>query len=240
MCSSDNAKQKEGTMASYTLTRSPRRHSIGVQILPDATVAVRAPLYATEQEIEDFVESKAQWIQIKRTMMLDRCEKRATFRLEYGGPLLVMGKEWRLRSGQQSGYDRVGKQFFLPPGLSQEEMKAQCVTVYRKLAKDVLSQKTGYFAKRLGVQPMLVEITGACSCWGSCSGKAAIHFSWRLMMAPEGVIDYVVVHELAHLREMNHSGRFWAIVADEIHNIPRCCAQLKQLQERLANETWGQ
>ena len=92
----------------------------------------------------------------------------------------------------------------IDPGL-----EAQC----RARAREILPGKTAYFAARMGVAPAKVNITGAKTRWGSCSGKGNLNFSWRLMLAGEDEIDYVVVHELAHLREMNHSPRFWAVVA---------------------------
>ena len=82
----------------------------------------------------------------------------------------------------------------------------------RARAKEVLPQRVAYFAHLMGVKPAQVKITGARTRWGSCSGRGNLNFSWRLMLADEREIDYVVVHELAHLREMNHSPRFWAVV----------------------------
>ena len=82
----------------------------------------------------------------------------------------------------------------------------------RAQAKIILSQRVAYYAERMGVSPAQIKITGARTRWGSCSAKGNLNFSWRLMLADAREIDYVVVHELAHLREMNHSPRFWAVV----------------------------
>jgi len=82
----------------------------------------------------------------------------------------------------------------------------------RARAKIVLPQRVAYFADLMGVAPAQIKITGARTRWGSCSAKGNLNFSWRLMLAGGPEIDYVVVHELAHLREMNHSPRFWAVV----------------------------
>ncbi|HML38976.1 MAG TPA: SprT family zinc-dependent metalloprotease [Bacillota bacterium] len=83
---------------------------------------------------------------------------------------------------------------------------------YRKQAKECLQQKCGQFALLMGLCPGEVRINGAKTRWGSCNRKGDINFTYRLLFAPEKLIDYVVVHELAHLKEMNHSDRFWAIV----------------------------
>ena len=82
----------------------------------------------------------------------------------------------------------------------------------RAQAKIILPQRVALYAGRMGVSPAQIKITGAKTRWGSCSAKGNLNFSWRLMLADAREIDYVVVHELAHLREMNHSPRFWAVV----------------------------
>ncbi len=83
----------------------------------------------------------------------------------------------------------------------------------RKLAKEILTLKTAYYAKIMGLKYGRITITGAKTRFGSCSSKGNISYSFRLMTYPEEAVDYVVVHELAHLVEMNHSPRFYAIVA---------------------------
>jgi len=110
------------------------------------------------------------------------------------------------------------------PQLSPE-IETQC----RARAKEHLSARVAYFSNIMDVAPTQVKINGAKSRWGSCSSKGNLNFSWRLMLAGEDVIDYVVVHELAHLREMNHSPRFWAIVAEVLPNYKYLKAQLKLL-----------
>ena len=92
------------------------------------------------------------------------------------------------------------------------EPNAALESKLRARAIEVLPERVAYFAHLMGVAPAQVKITGARTRWGSCSGKGNLNFSWRLMLAGEAEIDYVVVHELAHLREMNHSPRFWAVV----------------------------
>ena len=88
------------------------------------------------------------------------------------------------------------------------------------------------------VSPAAVKINEAKGRWGSCSSKKSLNFSWRLMMAGESVIDYVVVHELAHLKEMNHSPRFWAEVGRVLPDYPGRRAKLKELQKLLSVEDW--
>jgi len=96
-------------------------------------------------------------------------------------------------------------------------LEKQC----RKQAKAMLPGRVAHFAAVMGVRPTAMRITSAQTRWGSCSSRGSVNFSWRLMLCDDDVIDYVVVHELAHLREMNHSPCFWAIVAQVLPDYKR-------------------
>jgi predicted metal-dependent hydrolase len=85
---------------------------------------------------------------------------------------------------------------------------------YRQQAKAVVSGALELYRERMGVTYESLVIKDQKTRWGSCSSKGNLNFSWRLILAPKSVLDYVVVHELAHLREMNHSSRFWRIVEE--------------------------
>lgn len=84
---------------------------------------------------------------------------------------------------------------------------------YREKAREVLSQRTAYYAGMMGVTYGRIAIREQKTRWGSCSSTGNLNFNWKLILMPPGVLDYVVVHELAHRREMNHSDRFWDLVA---------------------------
>ena len=83
---------------------------------------------------------------------------------------------------------------------------------YIEIARDIFTRKTEYYARIMGVSYGRISIREQKTRWGSCSSKGNLNFNWRLILAPEEVLDYVVVHELAHRREMNHSKAFYAIV----------------------------
>ena len=99
----------------------------------------------------------------------------------------------------------------------RENNPARCITPeqerdLRRQAKELLPQRVAHFAPLMGVSPTGIKITGAQKRLGSCSGKNSLCFSWRLMLYPPEAVDYVVVHELAHIRHHNHSRDFWAFV----------------------------
>ena len=197
-------------MIEYALNRSNRK-TIALYVRNGA-VEVRAPLKAPKRDIDKFVASKEKWITDKLTDSISRRELRENFSLTYGNNVLYHGKEYPIaaKPGDRVGFD--GKRFYMPPEMSPEQVKHACVQIYRMLAKRDLTIKTLGYTNQMGVMPIAVKINGAKTRWGSCSGKRNLNFSWRLIMADDDVIDYVVVHELAHITEMNHSARFWAIV----------------------------
>ena len=108
------------------------------------------------------------------------------------------------------------------PPLSEEEIK-----ILRKIAKSVLPIKTEYYAKIMGLKYGRITITGAKTRFGSCSAKGNISYSYRLMRYPEEAIDYVVVHELAHLRHLNHSSEFYKIVESVLPDYKKRAKLLK-------------
>jgi len=122
--------------------------------------------------------------------------------------------------------------------LKTPKAKRVMIQVYRSVAKKILANKVDGYARRMGVTPAAVKVNNAKTRWGSCSSKNSINFSWRLVMADDDVIDYVVVHELAHIREHNHSERFWRVVASALPDYERRRKKLKEFQRKLANEDW--
>lgn len=94
------------------------------------------------------------------------------------------------------------------------ELSSKDVALYKAKAKEYLQLKCQLFSRKMGIRYGSVKINSARTRWGSCNSKGDINFSFRLIFAPEELIDYVVVHELAHIKEMNHSPNFWAIVEE--------------------------
>lgn len=143
-----------------------------------------------------------------------------------------------------SGRAFASKGYFLQwnalllPDLPEAELRAALVDFYRKAAKALLPSAVERFAPLVGKAPQQVRITSAKTRWGSCSAKGGLNFSWRLLCAPPEAMDYVVVHELAHLIEFNHSSRFWAIVEGILPDYKARRQSLKEVQESLLRQGW--
>ncbi|MCL2456627.1 MAG: M48 family metallopeptidase [Defluviitaleaceae bacterium] len=240
-----NAKKftEMSAVVSYTLVRS-RRKTVAIYVR-DGEVEVRAPLRVPKSEIERFVSEKESWILKIRAKQLARAEKKKFFAVDYGSRIFFRGKQYEITQNEEYfGFD--GKNFFVPPNFSPQEIKFACIQAYKTLAKAHISERAAFFSAQMGVTPSAVKISGAKKRWGSCSsriGKKSVarnnlNFSWRLMMADDRVIDYVTVHELAHLKEMNHSARFWAIVENVLPDFRERNVLLRELQNRLSDENW--
>ena len=220
----------------YYLTRTNRKTA--AIYVRNARVEVRAPLRMSKRDIDSFVLSKEKWISQRLERSISQVNQREAFNLSYGDYILMRGATYPLtaKPGTHAGFD--GKVFFMPPNLAPEQIKTVCVQIYRRLAKAYLTERTLFYANRMGAAPAAIRINNAQTRWGSCSGKRSINYSWRLIMADDSVIDYVVIHELTHLFELNHSGRFWAIVARLLPDYGERKSRLHELQVRLAGEDW--
>lgn len=222
-------------MNEYNLIRSKRK-TIALYIR-GGVLEVRAPLRASLRDIEQFIVSKEKWISKNLAHSQEQARRRENFCVDYGDTVLYLGCEYPIiaKTGRRVGFDDG---FFMPPGLSHGEIKSACIQIYRRLARRDLPSRVLYFSKKMAVSPAAVKISGAKTRWGSCSTRRNLNFSWRLIMAGIDVVDYVVVHELAHLLEMNHSPRFWEIVAAVLPDYRERRGRLKALNERLAREDW--
>lgn len=103
-------------------------------------------------------------------------------------------------------------------------------------AKQYIPQRVAYYASRMGVSYGRISIREQKTRWGSCSSKGNLNFNWKLMLMPEEVLDYVVVHELAHRKEMNHSPRFWAVVEAELPDYRQLRLRLKECGRALSSD----
>ncbi len=155
----------------YKLIRSKRK-TISLELLPDASLLVRAPFYAPKRDIDEFVESKQRWIYRHRKRMSENAERAV-----------------------EEGH------------LTNSDIN----NLADKALKDIPERVRNY-APLIGVTYGRITIRNQKMRWGSCSAKGNLNFNCLLMLCPEEIRDYVVVHELCHRIEMNHSKRFWALV----------------------------
>ncbi|MBL7994620.1 M48 family metallopeptidase [bacterium] len=195
------------------LIRSKRR-TIGLQITQDATLIVRAPLFAALHDVQRVVDKKRQWIITKQAMARLRMAGRKQKAFIDGELFLFLGEAYKLACVKGQRTPGILKNTIQVADSGKEDISRQMVAFYKCEAFRIISERTEVYAHTAGVKYTSVRISSARKRWGSCGPSGSLNFNWRLIMAPMFVLDYVVVHELAHIKIRNHSKHFWNCVAE--------------------------
>jgi hypothetical protein len=201
-----------GERVAYTLRRSERR-TLALRIAADGAVRVSAPRRLPRATVEEFLRRHADWVLRKRRELALANGARAE---PADGMLLPwLGAVLRLRVGAATGRSRAERRgdelhVRLAPGAA---LRAVIERWCRRAAAAHAAERIAHFAPRVGRAPRRVSIRAQRSRWGACSARDTVTLNWRLMQAPPGYLDYVIVHELCHLLHRDHSARFWRAVA---------------------------
>ncbi len=223
----------------YRLQRS-QRASIGF-LINDEGLRVSAPLRASIADIEHALVSKQRWIFGKLDLRAAHAAAKpsAEFVWQDGAQIPYLGRSISLRI-------QLGKAMpaLLNPeantlvlGLSREanpdKIRQRVHTWLQAQAEHEFSQRLQHFAAKMGVTYTQLVLSSARTQWGSCSSQGVIRLNWRLIHFHPGLIDYVVIHELAHRKEMNHSPRFWALVEQQMLSYKEAREQLQKASRAL-------
>lgn len=210
------------------LFRRGRRRTIGLAIGPDG-LQVSAPRWTTVAEVEAALHEKSRWVLAKLSASRQRLAEQAAARIDWrdGAALPYLGRALTLRLDprQQHGCagavldaaEQAGEGTLwlgLPAAASAVQLRDATQAWLLGQARRLFTARLDHFAPRLQVRWQRLTLSSAGTRWGSASADGSIRLNWRLIHFSEALIDYVVVHELAHLREMNHSARFWQHVQD--------------------------
>lgn len=189
-----------------TLRRSARARRLSLRIsAADGRVSLTLPARARLQEGLDFLHSREDWL---RRHLSKRPE---TVRPAWGMELPLEGVMLRVEPGEGARVEVAGGSLRVPG--PEERVAARLRGFLQARARDVLSAASDRHAATLGVRFSRISLRDTRSRWGSCTSEGRLMYSWRLVMAPPEVADYVAAHEVAHLVEMNHSPAFWQLVA---------------------------
>ncbi|MDB5822016.1 MAG: family peptidase [Herminiimonas sp.] len=208
----------------YILLRS-RRRSIGF-VIDDEGLRITAPRWVTLADIDSAIREKQRWIFAKLNERRQRSARRMQPQMQWrdGATLPFLGKEISLRLAAAAGaeqltehgiaYDESQRQLliWLPPEAGEQQIRDRVLGWLQSEARRLFAERLPVYAEKLGVRFHSFRLTSAKTQWGSCTADGKIRLNWRLMHFALEQIDYVIAHELAHLREMNHSPRFWATV----------------------------
>ncbi|HEY3538175.1 MAG TPA: SprT family zinc-dependent metalloprotease [Trinickia sp.] len=207
----------DGRTLEYGLKRSTRR-TIGFTI-DGSGLTITAPRWVTLADIEAAIAGKQRWIFAKLSEWQTRAEQRALPHIEWrdGAQIPFLGKPVTVALGSSHGALRFDPEaavlaLALPAHVDAQQIKDRVQGWLQNEAKRVFGERLDVYAQKLGVSFKGYALSSAATRWGSCSSDGRIRLNWRLIHFPLSIVDYVVAHELAHLREMNHSPRFWQTV----------------------------
>ena len=198
-----------------TVERTRRKKTASIQI-NNGRVRVLVPRHMREREIRDLIARKTDWIEkttrihagltpaVRRAYVDDEC-----FR--------YLGQEYRLKLIRGVDEPVTLKRGYLSVGLGpgdpdRESIRERLVDWYKTHALDWLQRRTAELAEVIGARPASVAVKSYKSRWGSCTSDGRITYNWKIIVAPPEIVDYVVVHELCHLLELNHSPAYWDLV----------------------------
>ncbi len=217
----------------YILKRTNRR-SIGISVDKTGAVTVAGPNGISEYTVRELLRKKAPWILDKLSHFETLAAGKGKAKVfnsdeEY----LYLGKMYKLKVVIEPSLKRpvfrhqenTLELYTKNPG-DTEMLKDYLKLWYVEQFKRVIEIRISYFSKIMGLNPGKITVREQKTRWGSCSSKGNLNFNWKLIMAPLEVLDYVVIHELCHMKEMNHSDRFWALVKE-------LCPKYKQYRKWL-------
>jgi predicted metal-dependent hydrolase len=193
----------------FKVIRSVRRKKISFRFAPDGILEIHTPLRFALKKIEQLI--------IDNQQIIDDLRKRTPQRhipdLSENAPFYLLGRHYPLHlTCRLLMFD---EKFMIPNG-NEESKKASIITLYRQLAAKIINARVDIYKQIMNLYPEKIRISSASTRWGSCSTNKTLSFSWKLIQCPLECVDYVVVHELAHLAEMNHSEAFWRKVGEVI------------------------
>ena len=207
-----------------------KRKTLGVEVTHDARLIVRAPKTASLAYIEKVVSKKQLWIQSKQKLVTEKQQLVQPKEFISGEGFLYLGDTYQLHIVDDCSPSLSFDQGFylLSSVLNEKSPQVLFIDWYRKQAYQKIKERIDWYSDLFGFKYNKFSITNAQKRWGSCNTKGNLYISWRLIMAPLHVVDYVVIHELTHLKEMNHSKKFWDKIRVMIPDFQKSLNWLKE------------
>jgi|SRR5947209_5726264 len=211
----------------YNIVYSSRK-TCGITVERDRSVVVRAPYGTPQEKIEAIVEKKKLWLYEKVRHVQKHSGLLEEKEFVSGTTILYLGKNYRLEVISDPFDGILFDNKFLISKASVSHAPTLFRDWYFKKAEEKIIPQVQFYAKHLGVNYSNILVSDLKYRWGSCTPKNKLNFNWRLVKAPMRVIEYVIVHELAHLLESNHNAQFWAIIKSLLPDYLKAKEWLKQ------------
>lgn len=192
----------------------------------------------SELDPDQLLHENSSWVLEKKKKYDSYREDAPERQFQEGETFPYLGEEYELVIEPRSQAEVSGETLRLrQSAVEQSSTKRALENFYRRRAREHLVSRADHYAEEMGVEYNKIEIRNQRTKWGSCSTSGTLGLNWRLMMAPPNVIDYIVVHELAHLREANHTDEFWRLVANHCPDYQDHVAWLTENSARLIFDT---
>lgn len=219
----------------HLIRSKKRRKTLSLHIKENGGVVLSVPYDTPKGEIERFIKAKESWV-IKKLSEKERSIRESKKTFIPGETFLYLGESYPLEIREPDHQDPPLKlsfgKFILDQGCIMEASHL-FIRWYKKEAQETIAGRADYYSHRLFLFPKAIRITNAQSRWGSCSRDNRLSFSWRVIMAPLAIVDYILIHELAHIKEKNHSRSFWAYLEAILPDYKRRRLWLKENSHRL-------
>lgn len=202
-----------------------KRKTVALLINSDSTLTVKAPFLVSSSYIEKLINKKHSWI-TKKVKAIQARPKPVMREYVNGEGFPYLGKSYRLKITSCSSI-QLGD-YLLFPKQKIENIKQELTDWYKQQALRKLNSRVSWYSKKMGVNYSSLKLSNAEKRWGSCGRSNTLSFNWRLIMAPLKILDYVVVHELTHIEEKNHSRKFWNRVKVVLSDYEKSRSWLKE------------
>lgn len=215
-------------MITADLIQRENRKTLTLSVMKDGRVVVKAPHKMSSDLINKFIEDKQRWLEAK-VLLVKNMREEFSECIVYK-QTLIYGVRYKICVGDTKSVivDSSKKTIVAPKSISDGQILTKLKNWYKGNAKKIVLSRLDYISKRIKIAYNGFRLTNAKGKWGSCNSKKLISINWRIVMLPPELIDYVIVHELCHIKEMNHSPKFWQTLSLFLPNYSSLRKQLKK------------
>lgn len=204
------------------------RQTLSLSVLKDGKVVVKAPLKMSNETISKFICEKQAWIQEKLAFLHNNHQKYDDI-INYK-KLLLFGNRYDIKFANVKKIQTSAEDMsvYIPKNTPEDKFLQKIKAWYKKYAKEILEDRVNYLSKIMKLTPTAIKINDTKGRWGACNSRDVVSFNFRVIMLEPSIIDYIIVHELCHLVEMNHSKKFWNLVYSFL---PNAVIEKKKIKE---------
>jgi predicted metal-dependent hydrolase len=223
--------------AQLKIERLPRQRGMKLWVLPNSTIILRCSKNEKESVLQKFVSLNKDWIEksLKKTQKLQFRYPQMAF--SEGENFRILGQNYRfeIEKGTHKGFVYTQGDLLIlrtSKNLSHREIREKILDFYFQTAQRIIPERVQKLSQEMQLFPKKISLRKQRTLWGSCTREGHVQLNWKLISAPLSVLDYVIIHELAHLKHPNHSSRFWA-------EVEKFCQDHKTLRRWLRREHYS-